>query len=61
MPQALLVDVVDTMARYGRLALQTHPAHGLVMRPQDRAVLEEILRAKKIAADARRRASTTTR
>ena len=30
-PQALLVDVVDTMGRYGRLVLQTHPAHGLIM------------------------------
>ena len=48
-PQALLVDVVDTMARYGRLVLQTHPAHGLIMASRDRAVLEEILRHKKIA------------
>src|ERR1700745_670903 len=30
-PQALLVDVVDTMARYGRLVLQSHPTHGLIM------------------------------
>ena len=48
-PQALLVDVVDTMDRYGRLVLQTDPAHGLVMASRDRAVLEEILRHKKIA------------
>ena len=48
-PQALLVDVVDTMGRYGRLVLQTHPAHGLIMASRDRAVLEEILRHKKIA------------
>ena len=48
-PQALLVDVVDTMGRYGRLVLQTHPAHGLIMVSRDRAVLEEILRHKKIA------------
>ena len=48
-PQALLVDVVDTMARYGRLVLQTHPAHGLILVSRDRAVLEEILRHKKIA------------
>jgi DNA excision repair protein ERCC-3 len=48
-PQALLVDVVDTMGRYGRLVLQTHPAHGLIMLSRDRAVLEEILRHKKIA------------
>jgi DNA excision repair protein ERCC-3 len=48
-PQALLVDVVDTMGRYGRLVLQTHPAHGLIMVSRDRAVLEEVLRNKKIS------------
>src|SRR5581483_10635672 len=47
-PQALLVDVVDTMARYGRLQLVKHPAHGLVLVSLDRAVLEEVLRHKKI-------------
>ncbi len=48
-PQALLVDVVDTMSRYGRLVLQTHPAHGLILSSRDRAVLEEILRNKKVS------------
>ncbi|WP_395725844.1 DNA repair helicase XPB [Nakamurella sp.] len=48
-PQALLVDVVDTMSRYGRLVLQTHPAHGLILYARDRAVLEEIMRHKKIS------------
>ncbi|MBW0103252.1 DNA repair helicase XPB [Pseudonocardia sp. KRD291] len=48
-PQALLVDVVDTMGRYGRLQLSNHPAHGLVMTALDRAVLAEVLRQKKIA------------
>ncbi|APB01818.1 DNA repair helicase XPB [Nocardia seriolae] len=47
-PQPLLVDIVDTMARYGRLQLVKHPAHGLVLVSLDRAVLEEILRHKKI-------------
>src|SRR5919109_5576878 len=47
-PQPLLVDVVDTMSRYGRLQLSNHPAHGLVLVSLDRAVLEEILRNKKI-------------
>lgn len=47
-PQPLLVDVVDTMARYGRLQLTKHPAHGLVLVSLDRAVLEEVLRHKKI-------------
>ncbi|MBA3905543.1 MAG: DEAD/DEAH box helicase [Pseudonocardiales bacterium] len=47
-PQALLVDVVDTMGRYGRLKLTNSPVHGLVMVALDRAVLEEVLRQKKI-------------
>lgn len=48
-PQPLLVDVVDTMGRYGRLQLTQSPAHGLVLVALDRAVLEEVLRQKKIA------------
>ncbi|MFK0190171.1 DNA repair helicase XPB [Kitasatospora sp. NPDC090308] len=48
-PHALLVDVADTMARYGRLQLQKHPVHGLVLTTTDRPVLEEVLRSKKIA------------
>jgi DNA excision repair protein ERCC-3 len=48
-PQPLLVDVVDTMGRYGRLQLTHSPVHGLVMVALDRAVLEEVLRQKKIA------------
>ncbi|HEX3786447.1 MAG TPA: DNA repair helicase XPB [Pseudonocardiaceae bacterium] len=48
-PQPLLVDIVDTMARFGRLTLANDPAHGLVMSTTDRAVLEEVLRNKKIA------------
>ncbi len=47
-PHALLVDVADTMARYGRLRLEKDPVHGLVLTSSDRSVLEEILRAKKI-------------
>jgi DNA excision repair protein ERCC-3 len=48
-PQPLLVDVVDTMAKFGRLTLTNDPAHGLVMTTTDRAVLEEVLRNKKVA------------
>ncbi|WP_214111308.1 DNA repair helicase XPB [Acrocarpospora catenulata] len=47
-PHALLVDVAETMARYGRLKLDKDPVHGLVLTSTDRAVLEEVLRAKKI-------------
>src|SRR5690348_4806172 len=48
-PHALLVDVADTMDRYGRLQLAKHPTHGLVLISLDRAVLEEVVRQKKIA------------
>ncbi|WP_433801714.1 DNA repair helicase XPB [Actinomycetospora sp. CA-084318] len=48
-PQNLLMDVVETMGRYGRLQLTNHPAHGLVMVSFDHAVLEEVMRNKKIA------------
>ncbi|HVK29766.1 MAG TPA: DNA repair helicase XPB, partial [Nocardioides sp.] len=48
-PHALLVDVAETMSRYGRLRLEKHPTHGLVLASNDRPVLEEVLRAKKVA------------
>ncbi|HET9500127.1 MAG TPA: DNA repair helicase XPB [Marmoricola sp.] len=48
-PHALLVDIAETMARYGRLRLDKHPAHGLVLSSTDRAVFEEVVRAKKVA------------
>ncbi|MBP2331762.1 DNA repair helicase XPB [Corynebacterium freneyi] len=47
-PQALLIDVAETMDRYGRLTLSKHPAHGLVLESSDPAVLAEITRHKKI-------------
>ncbi|MGY1679805.1 DNA repair helicase XPB [Geodermatophilus sp. SYSU D01176] len=48
-PHALLVDVADTMDRFGRLTLQNDPVHGLVLTSSDRAVLEEVVRSKKVA------------
>jgi DNA excision repair protein ERCC-3 len=48
-PHALLVDVAETMARYGRLRLDKHPTHGLVLASSDRAVFEEVTRSKKVA------------
>lgn len=48
-PQPLLVDIAETMGRFGRLQLTNDPAHGLVLVSLDRAVLEEVLRNKKIA------------
>ncbi|MHB8293330.1 MAG: DNA repair helicase XPB [Acidimicrobiales bacterium] len=47
-PQALLVNVAEVMARYGRLSLEMDPVHGLVLRSTDLAVLEEVLRAKQV-------------
>jgi DNA excision repair protein ERCC-3 len=48
-PHALLVDVAETMDRYGRLQLANDPAHGLVLRAFDRAVLIEVAKSKKLA------------
>ncbi|MGV0347060.1 DNA repair helicase XPB [Corynebacterium coyleae] len=47
-PQPLLVDVAETMARYGRLKLVKHPAHGLILETDDPAILTEVTRSKKI-------------
>ena len=48
-PHALLVDVAETMSRYGRLQLLKHPTHGLVLHAIDVPVLEEVLRSRKVA------------
>lgn len=48
-PHALLVDVAETMDRYGRLQIVSDPAHGLVLRGLDRAVLTEVAKSKKLA------------
>ena len=47
-PPALLVDVAETMARYGRLKLVKHPAHGLILEADDPAILTEVTRRQKI-------------
>ena len=48
-PHSILVDVAETMSRYGRLRLEADPVHGLILVTTDTAVLEEVIRAKKIA------------
>lgn len=48
-PHSILVDVAEIMSRYGRLRLEANPIHGLVLITTDTAVLEEVIRAKKIA------------
>lgn len=47
-PHNLLVDVAETMDRFGRLRLLDHPAHGLVLEALDVPVLEEVLRSRKV-------------
>ncbi len=48
-PHGLLVDVAETMDRYGRLQLRVDPAHGLVLHALDVPVLEEVLRSRRVA------------
>src|SRR5690349_19816245 len=48
-PHALLVDIAETMDRYGRLQLLNDPVHGLVLNGLDRAVLIEVAKSKKLA------------
>lgn len=48
-PHSILVDVAETMSRYGRLRLESDPVHGLILITTDTAVLEEVIRSKKIA------------
>ncbi len=51
-PNSLLIDLTDTMHRYGRLTLRKQLVdgeHRLVLTTTDRAVLTEVLRHKKIA------------
>ena len=48
-PHSILIDVAETMSRYGRLRLEMDPVYGLILITTDTAVLEEVIRAKKIA------------
>ncbi|MBA3310826.1 MAG: DEAD/DEAH box helicase [Nocardioidaceae bacterium] len=48
-PHSLLVDIAETMGRYGRLRLDQHPSHGLVLSSSDLAVFEEVLRSRRIS------------
>jgi DNA excision repair protein ERCC-3 len=47
-PEAVLSGVTETMGRYGRLVLENDARHGLVLVGADRAVLEEVVRAKTV-------------
>ncbi len=48
-PNALLIDIAETMDRYGRLVLEKRDDDQLVLTSTDKPVLEEVLRHKKIA------------
>jgi len=48
-PHALLVDVAETMSRYGRLQLVQDPVHGLVLHALDPAVLAEVMKSRRTA------------
>ncbi|MFV2145194.1 DNA repair helicase XPB [Isoptericola sp. G70] len=59
-PHALLVDVAETMGRYGRLTLASHPVHGLVLESTDAAVLAEVLKSKRSSGLVGERIDDTT-
>ncbi len=48
-PSALLVDVAETMERYGRLRIEKHPGHGLVLASSDPAVMAEVVSSQQVA------------
>lgn len=48
-PNALLLDIAEVMGRFGRLRLESHPVHGLILISIDKAVLQEVIRSKKVA------------
>lgn len=48
-PQPLLIDIAETMSRYGRVRLHLHPAHGLILESTEPAILLELSRHRRIA------------
>jgi DNA excision repair protein ERCC-3 len=48
-PASILVEITDQVARYGRLRLSKEDDGGLVLSSSEPAVLEEVLRSKKVA------------
>lgn len=45
---SLLVDIAETMGRYGRLRIEKHLTQGLVLVGTDKAVLSEVLRSSRV-------------
>ena len=58
-PQALLIDVAETMDRYGRLTLGKHPAHGLVLSPRIRPCWRRSRGTRRSARCSARRSTPT--
>ncbi len=48
-PQSLLIDIAETMSRYGRVRLLSHPAHGLILESDEEPIIEELARHKQVA------------
>lgn len=46
-PHPLLVDIADTMERYGKLKLIEDADHGLILCSEHESILEEVMRSKK--------------
>lgn len=59
-PSAILIEVTEVMARYGRLVIEIDQRHGLVLRTSEVAILEEVCRAKATAAHLGTRIDPTT-
>jgi DNA excision repair protein ERCC-3 len=61
-PQSVAVDLTETVARYGRLAIQRDDAGDLLLHSDDEAILTEVSRAKRVAPllTGRRDATTFT-
>jgi DNA excision repair protein ERCC-3 len=49
LPQSVVIDIEDTVSRYGRLVIERSEDGALVLRSTDEAVLAEVSRAKRIA------------
>ena len=48
-PQSLLIDIAETMARYGRVSLLNDPQRGLILTTEEPPILDEITRNKNIS------------
>ncbi|QQU87794.1 DEAD/DEAH box helicase [Corynebacterium glucuronolyticum] len=47
-PQSLLIAIAETMSRYGRVRLTKSPAHGLLLESDEKPILAELSRHKKL-------------